>query len=49
MKYDPEEHGSLNDFIHWRSMLVWEDWLLTLYGDQNWTGWDRFREWLLNN
>ena len=47
MKYDPVEHGSLNDFIHARSEIVWEDWKLTMYGDQDFTAWDRYHIWLL--
>ena len=47
MKYDPVEHGSLNDFIRARSMHVWEDWQLTMYGDQHWIGWERYKVWLL--
>ena len=47
MKYDPVEHGSLNDFIHARAELVWKDWMLTLYGDQDFTAWDRYHRWLL--
>ena len=48
MKYDPVEHGSLNDFIHARAELVWKDWMLTVYGDQDFTAWDRYQAWLLH-
>ena len=47
MKYDPVEHGSLNEFIHWRSEAAWEDWCLTVYGDQHFESWERYRTWLL--
>lgn len=47
MKYDPVEHGSLNDFIHARAELVWADWWMTMYGDQDFTAWDRYHAWLI--
>jgi hypothetical protein len=47
MKYDPVEHGSLNDFIHARSEVIWADWQMTAYGDQDFTAWDRYHEWLM--
>ena len=47
MRYDPVEHGSLNDFIHARAEAAWEDWCLTVYGDQDFTSWGRYRVWLL--
>lgn len=48
MRYDPVEHGSLNDFIRWRADVRREDWELTMYGDQDFTTWDRYRAWLLH-
>lgn len=47
MKYDPIEHGSLNDFVRWRADVAYEEWWKVTFADCDFSGWERFRAWLL--
>ena len=38
---------TLNEAIREASWDTWEDWLLTVYGDQDFTPWDRYHAWLM--
>ena len=43
----PEPDVSLNERIQIASWRTWQDWCLSLYGDQDFTSWERYRVWLL--